>query len=147
MGKRVEAIYSKLSTTLGREAWEEAIRFGNLLNPQSILFSKYQGNPESFSLHVLIVEICLDIGIQTGQLSHEGADAPRSIGRRRAHSYTRCRPQLQSKSSLSNDKEMQQAESVPTISSSAHSVIPCMPHGSELVNEQPKAREGGEGDS
>lgn len=30
---------------------------------------------------------------------------------------------------------------MPTISSSAYSVTACMPHGSELVNEQPKARE------
>lgn len=28
-------------------------------------------------------------------------------------------------------------EAMPTISSSAYSVIPSMPHGSELVNEQP----------
>lgn len=33
-------------------------------------------------------------------------------------------------------------EAMPTISSSAYSVILCMPHGSELVNEQPKAGEG-----
>lgn len=33
-------------------------------------------------------------------------------------------------------------EAMPTISSSAYSVIPRMPHGSELVTEQPKAREG-----
>lgn len=38
-------------------------------------------------------------------------------------------------------------EAMPTIRSSAYSVIPCMPHGSELVNEQPKAREVEEGDS
>lgn len=43
---------------------EKAINFGNLLNSQSILFSKYQGNSERFSLHVLVVEICLDIGIK-----------------------------------------------------------------------------------
>lgn len=30
-------------------------------------------------------------------------------------------------------------EAMPTLSSSAYSVIPGMPHGSELVNEQPKA--------
>lgn len=46
--------------------WEETIHFSNLLNPQAILFSKYQGNPERFSLHILVVEICLDIGIKTG---------------------------------------------------------------------------------
>lgn len=44
---------------------EGAISFGNLLNSQSILLWKYQGNPESFSLHILVVEICLDIGIKT----------------------------------------------------------------------------------
>lgn len=56
------------------------ISFSNLLNSKSILFSKYQGNSESFSLHVLIVEIYLDIGMNIGWLSHEGADEPGSIG-------------------------------------------------------------------
>lgn len=31
---------------------------------------------------------------------------------------------------------------MPTLGSSAYSVIPCMPHGSELVNEQLKGCEG-----
>ena len=70
----MEEIHPKLQTVLGKETGEEAIGFSNLLNSQAILFSKYQGNSESFSLHVLIVEICLEIGIKTGWLSHEGAN-------------------------------------------------------------------------
>ena len=38
-------------------------------------------------------------------------------------------------------------EAMPTLGSSAYSVIPCMPHGSELVNESPRAVRVGEGNS
>ena len=38
-------------------------------------------------------------------------------------------------------------EAMPTLGSSAYSVIPCMPHGSELVNESPRAARVGEGNS